>query len=316
MPSRMSNGHLMLALVLAAVWGVNFVVIKVGLDHLPPLLFSALRFLAAAVPAILILRSPGVAWRWVALVALLLGVLQFGLLFSGMAAGMPPGLTSLVAQAQAPFTAIFAMALIGERLGRTQVAGLAIALAGVALIALDLGATSPLGAFLLVLGAAAAWGMANVAMKRAQPPDTLRFMVWVSALSVLPLLVLSTILEGPQRDLAAINEITWPAIGSILFVGLVATVLGFGVWGYLIRTYSASMVAPFSLLVPVFGVASSALLLGERVSTLKLAAGVLIIVGVLIGALSRTRARSAPPATPPEYGPAPLASSGSRSHES
>lgn len=308
----MSPGHLLLAFALAAMWGVNFVVIRAGLDHLPPLLFSALRFLAAAVPAILFLRTPGVAWRWVLIVAGLLGVLQFGLLFSGMAAGMPPGLTSLVVQVQAPFTAVFALVLLGERLTGIRVAGLGVALAGVALIALDLGKASPVGAFLLVLGAAAAWGLANIAMKRAQPPDSLRFMVWVSALSVVPLLILSALMEGPRRDLDALREIPWVAIGSILFVGLVATVLGFGVWGYLIHTYSAATVAPFALLVPVFGVASSAMLLGERISVLKLIAGVLIVVGVLAGALSRTRAPSAPPAAPPGSDPAPLAWSGSR----
>jgi O-acetylserine/cysteine efflux transporter len=312
----MRNRHLILALALAATWGVNFVVIKIGLDHLPPLLFSALRFLAAAVPAIFVLRSPGVPWRWVAIVAALLGVLQFGLLFSGMAAGMPPGLTSLVVQIQAPFTAIFAAVLIGERLNRTRVAGMAVALAGVALIAVELGATSPVGAFLLVLGAAAAWGLANVAMRRARPPDTLRFMVWVSALSVLPLLAFSAVLEGPRRDLDAMRHIPWAAVGSILFVGLIATVLGFGVWGFLIRTYSASVVAPFSLLVPVFGMASSALLLGERIGPVKLVAGALIVAGVLAGAFSRRPDRSAPPAAPPGSGPAPLASTGSRSRAS
>ena len=308
----MSAGHLLLALALAAAWGVNFVVIRAGLDHLPPLLFCGLRFLAAAVPAILVLRTPGVAWRWVIIVAALFGVLQFGLLFTGMAAGMPPGLTSLVVQAQAPFTAIFALTLLGERLTRLRTAGLLVAVAGVTLIALDLGKTSPLGAFLLVLGAAAAWALANIAIKRARPPDSLRFMVWVSALAVLPLLAFSALTEGINRDLQALHDIPWEAVGSILYVGIVATVLGSSVWGFLIRTYSASTVAPFSLLVPVFGVASAAILLGEQVSTLKLAAGVLIVAGVLAGALSRTPAPSAPPAAPPASGPAPLALSESR----
>ena len=308
----MSPGHLLLALALAATWGVNFVVIRAGLDHLPPLLFSGLRFLAAAVPAILFLRSPGVAWHWVIIVAALLGVLQFGLLFSGMAAGMPPGLTSLVVQAQAPFTAVFALVLLGERLTRIRVAGLAVAVVGVGLIALDLGKTSPVGAFLLVVGGAAAWGLANIAMKRAQPTDSLRFMVWVSALSVVPLFMASALMEGPRRDLDALRDIPWVAVGSVLFVGLVATVLGFGVWGHLIHVYSAATVAPFSMLVPVFGVASSALLLGERISPLTLVAGVLIVFGVLAGALSRTPTRSAPPATPPGSDPAPLVWSGSR----
>jgi O-acetylserine/cysteine efflux transporter len=308
----MSPGHLLLSLTLAATWGVNFVVIRAGLDHLPPLLFSSLRFLAAAVPAIMFLRSPGVAWRWVLIVAGLLGVLQFGLLFSGMAAGMPPGLTSLVVQAQAPFTAVFALLLLKERLTGIRIAGLAVAVAGVVLIALDLGKASPVGAFLLVLGAAAAWGLANIAMKRAQPPDSLRFMVWVSAASVIPLLALSALMEGPRRDVDALKNIPWVAVGSILFVGLIATVLGFGLWGHLIHTYSAATVAPFSLLVPVFGVASAAVLLGERISPLTLVAGVLIVVGVLAGALSRTPARSAPPGAPPGSDRAPLAWSGSR----
>lgn len=291
----MSPRHLMLALGLAVLWGLNFVVIEIGLEHFPPLLFSALRFLVAAVPAVLVLRHPGVPWRWVALVALTLGIVKFGLLFTGMAAGMPAGLSSLVLQTQALFTVVFAVVLLGERLGRRQVAGLVVAIAGIALIALDLGTASPLGAFLLVIGAAAMWGLSNVAVRRAAPPDMLRFMVWVSALATLPLFALSAIVEGPQRDWDAVRTATWPAIGAVAFTGLLATVVGFGIWGYLIRTYSASVVAPFSLLVPVFGMASAALLLDERLTPLKLVAAVLIIGGVLAGVLTR-RPRQEPKA--------------------
>jgi len=301
----MAPRHLLLALGLAVVWGVNFVVIKVGLDHFPPLLFSALRFLVAAVPAILVLRHPGARWRWVALVALTLAILKFGLLFTGMSAGMPPGLSSLVLQTQAVFTAVFAMLLLGERLTRWQVAGLAVALAGVGLIALDLGTTSPLGAFVLVLGAAALWGISNVAIRRASPPDMLRFMVWVSALATLPLFALSALVEGPQRGWDALRTVTWPAVGAVAFVGILATVVGFGVWGYLIRTYSASTVAPVSLLVPVFGMGAAALLLDERITPLRLVAAVLIIAGVLAGVLTgRTPAARDPrPSGTPAHNP-------------
>jgi O-acetylserine/cysteine efflux transporter len=301
----MSPRHLLLALGLTVVWGVNFVVIDVGLAHFPPLLFSALRFLVAAVPAVFFLRSPGVPWRWVALVALMLGVIKFGLLFTGMAAGMPPGLSSLVLQAQAPFTLVFAVLLLKEHLTRQQVLGMVIALGGIALIALDLGATSPLGAFLLLLGAAAAWGVSNVVMRHAAPPDTLRFMVWVSALAVLPLLVLSALVEGPQRGWDALRTVTWPAAGAVVYIGLLATVAGFGVWGYLIRTYSASTIAPFSLLVPVFGMAAAALFTGERLTPLRVLAAVLIIIGVLSGLVrgrtpaTRAPGRSSTPASTP-----------------
>ena len=313
----MAPRHLLLALGHAVVWGVNFVAIKIGLDHFPPLLFSALRFAVAAIPAILVLRHPGVPWRWVALVALTLGILKFGLLFTGMSAGMPAGLSSLVLQTQALFTAVFAVVLLGERLTGRQVAGLVVAIGGIGLIAVDLGTTSPVGAFVLVIGAAAMWGLSNIAIRKASPPDTLRFMVWVSALATLPLFALSAIIEGPGRGWDALRTATWPAIGAVAFVGIVATVVGFGTWGYLIRTYSASTVAPFSLLVPVFGMAASALLLGERLTALKVLAAVLIITGVLAGVMRRKPATarpdpSEPHAVPPAYGPAHPASRGSR----
>jgi O-acetylserine/cysteine efflux transporter len=287
----MSPRHLLLALALAAVWGVNFVVIEVGLDHFPPLFFCAVRFLVAAVPAIFFLRSPRVPWRWVALATLTLAVLQFSLVFIGMANGMPAGLSSLVLQAQAPFTLVFAVLLLKERLTRQQVLGLAIALGGLLVIALDLGDTSPLGAFLLLIGAAASWGIGNIVMRRAAPPDMLRFMVWVSALAVLPLYVLSAVFESPQRGWDALRTITWPAAGSVLYVGLLATVAGFGLWGWLIRTYSASVIAPFSLLVPVFGMSAAALFDGERLTPLRLLAGALIISGVLFGLTRRVPSR-------------------------
>jgi O-acetylserine/cysteine efflux transporter len=287
----MSPRHLLLALGLAAVWGVNFVVIEVGLDQFPPLFFCALRFLVAAVPAIFFLREPGVPWRWVALATLTLAVLQFALVFIGMANGMPAGLSSLVLQAQAPFTLVFAVLLLKERLTRHQVLGMGVALAGLVVIGLDLGDTSPLGAFLLLIGAAAAWGVGNIVVRKAAPPDMLRFMVWVSALAVLPMYALSTIFEGPRRDWDALRTVTWPAVGSVFYVGLLATIAGFGLWGWLIRTYSASVIAPFSLLVPVFGMSAAALFDGERLTPPRVFAAVLIIAGVLFGLARRRPAR-------------------------
>lgn len=308
----MSPRHLLLALGLAVVWGVNFVVIEVGLAHFPPLLLSALRFVVAAVPAIFFYRSPGVAWRWVALVTLTLAVIQFGLVFTAMAAGMPPGLSSLVLQAQAPFTLLFAVLLLKERLTRQQVLGVAVALGGIAVIALDLGATSPLGAFLLLLGAAAAWGVGNIAMRRAAPPDTLRFMVWVSALAAPPMIALSAIFEGPQRGWDALRTVTWPAAGAVFYIGLLSTVAGFGVWGYLIRTYSASVIAPFSLLVPVFGIAAAAVFSGERLTPLRVVAAVLIIGGVLIGLIRARRPAGRVPSLSSTPGHSPTARTPSR----
>jgi O-acetylserine/cysteine efflux transporter len=278
-----------LAVAVTATWGVNFVVIEIGLDHYPPLLFSALRFSLAAVPAIFFVGRPQVPWRWILAVAGALGVTKFSLLFAGMAAGMPAGLSSLVLQSQAVFTLIFAVLFLRERPRKQQIAGLAVAAAGIGLVATRVGGTLPIGAFLLVMGAAVAWGLSNIATRQASPPDTLRFMVWVSAVAALPLAVLSLVFEGPATDLAALRATGPTGLGALLFVALISTLAGFGAWGFLIRRYGTTPVAPFSMLVPVFGLASAAVLLGEPVHLTDLLGAALVIGGVLVGAVSWTR---------------------------
>ncbi|OMI89170.1 EamA family transporter [Streptomyces sp. M1013] len=287
----MRPSHLFLAVLVAAVWGVNFTVIEIGLDHFPPLFFSALRFLAAALPAVFLVGRPKVAWKWIVAVGLVLGVAKFGLVFVGMDAGMPAGLSSLVLQIQAVFTAVFAAAVLAERPSRVQALGMLVALAGIGVAALDEGTSGPLGAFLMVVGAAAAWGVSNVLTRRASPPDALNFMVWVSTVPVLPLLALSLLTEGPAEDLAALRALDWQGAGTILFVAWVSTVFGFGAWGWLLRRHPASTVAPFSLLVPVFGMSSAAVFLGESVTPLRWCAAALLVGGVALTTLTSARGR-------------------------
>ncbi|MEU8588037.1 EamA family transporter [Streptomyces sp. NPDC048664] len=274
--------HVFLAVLVAAVWGVNFTVIELGLGHFPPLLFSALRFLVAAVPAVFFVGRPQVGWRSVVAVGLVLGVAKFGLLFIGMDAGMPAGLSSLVLQIQAVFTALVAFVVLGERPTRLRLLGMAVALAGVGLAAVDEGTSGPLGAFALVIAAAACWGVSNVLTRKAAPPNALNFMVWVSTVPVLPLLGLSLLTEGPSRDLAAVRALDWQGAGIVLYVAWITTILGFGIWGWLLRRHPASTVAPFSLLVPVFGMSAAALFLDEPISPLRWGAAALLVGGVAL----------------------------------
>jgi O-acetylserine/cysteine efflux transporter len=273
-----------------ALWGVNFVVIRVGLDHFPPLLFNALRFSFAAVPAIFFVGRPRVPWRWVFAVAMALGVTKFSLLFAGMAAGMPAGLSSLVLQSQAIFTVLLAVPLLRERPGRRRLAGLAVAAVGVVIVAAGLGSDLPGGAFALVIAAAAAWGLSNVATRKAGSTDMLRFMVWVSALAAPWLIALSLLVDGPATDLAALRDVNAAAIFAVLFVAGAATLGGFAAWGHLISRYGASTVAPFAMLVPLFGIASAALFLDEPVHPTDILGGLLVVGGVLAG-LDRARPR-------------------------
>lgn len=299
---RMRPAHISLAVLVAAVWGVNFTVIEVGLDHFPPLLFSALRFLVAAVPAVFFVGRPKVAWKWIVAVGLALGVAKFGLLFIGMDAGMPAGLSSLVLQIQAVFTAIVAFAFLGERPTRVRLYGMAVALAGVGLAAVDEGTTGPLGAFALVIAAAACWGVSNVLTRKASPPDALNFMVWVSTVPVLPLLGLSLLTEGPARDLDALRALDWQGAGVVVYVAWITTVFGFGAWGWLLHRHPASTVAPFSLLVPVFGMSSAALFLHESVGPLRWAAAALLVGGVALTSRTPRKVQSADVPAPERAG--------------
>ncbi|MFE0704376.1 EamA family transporter [Streptomyces sp. NPDC058872] len=286
-PGRPTPAHLALATLVAAVWGVNFVVIEIGLAHFPPLLFSALRFLAAALPAVFLVGPPKVPWKGILGVGLVLGVAKFGLLFTGMDLGAPAGLSSLVLQVQAVFTALFAFAALGERPARIQLLGMAVALAGIGVAAVEDGATGSTAGFLLVIAAAACWGVSNVLTRKAAPPDALNFMVWVSTVPVLPLLLLSLLLEGPERDLEALRGLDWAGVGTLVYVAWITTVFGFGAWGFLLRRYPASSVAPFSLLVPVFGMSSAALVLGEPVTPLRWCAAALLVGGVALATIRR-----------------------------
>ncbi|MFJ2236919.1 EamA family transporter [Streptomyces sp. NPDC087859] len=287
----MRPAHIALAVLVAAVWGVNFTVIEIGLDHFPPLLFSALRFLVAALPAVFLVGPPKVAWKWIVAVGLVLGVAKFGLLFVGMDAGMPAGLSSLVLQIQAVFTAAIAFAVLGERPTRLRLSGMLVALAGIGVAAVDEGTSGPLGAFALCIAAAACWGVSNVLTRKAAPPDALNFMVWVSTVPVLPLLFLSLLLEGPRADYDALRALDWQGAGTVVYVAWITTVFGFGAWGWLLRRHPASTVAPFSLLVPVFGMSSAALFLGEGVSGLRWCAAALLVGGVALASVTVRGAR-------------------------
>jgi len=286
MNRALSPRHALLALAVVAIWGTNFVVIKLALAHLPPLLFAALRFALAFVPAAFLVARPALPWHTLALYGVLIGAGQFGLLFVAMRRDITPGLASLVIQSQVFFTIGLAMLLRRERLRRVQSIALAIALAGLGVIAAHTdGQTTPLG-LALVLAAALCWACGNLVSQRAGSVPVLGFMVWSSLFAVPPLLLLSWVFEGPAaiaRGLAGAGLDVWAAV---LWQSLGNTLFGYGAWAWLLARYPAATVSPMALLVPVFGLAASALWLGETLPGWKLLAGALVIVGLALNLLA------------------------------
>jgi O-acetylserine/cysteine efflux transporter len=279
--------HIATAIAVAAIWGFNFVVIKVGLDHYPPILFSGLRFAFAAIPLVFFVPRPKIPWSILGGIGFFIGIVQFTLLFLGMKAGLSPGLASLVIQSQVFFTTILAMVFLGDRMTRVQIIGMGVAFCGIALIGIFQDAHVTLIGLALVIGAALSWSVANILMKKAGNVDMLHVMVHASLVVPIPLIFLSLLVEGRDTVVASLMAVTWEGFWVLLFNGWIVTVVGFGLWGMLIRRYGASQVVPFALLVPVFGMSSSALLLGESFGPMRLVAATLVIVGLVLTVMKR-----------------------------
>ena len=296
----MTSRDRLLALLVAACWGLNFPATALALQHFPPLLMVSLRFALVAVPTLLLVPRPRVKLRWLLGTGLGIGVLQFGFLYLGMASGMPSGLASLVLQASAPFTVLLAGIFLAERITRRQVVGILLAVAGLAAIALHRGQTAALLPVLLTLAGAFGWAIGNVCSRQAAAPNPFQLTLWMSVVPPLPMLAVSLLVEGPQRIgtalATAFTPAALPSVLGLLYIVVIATLLGYGIWNTLLSRYPSSSVAPFSMLVPIVGVLSSWALLGERFDSVEAIAGVVVIGGVLVGSLPlrfRRRRRAA-----------------------
>lgn len=294
----MSPRDILLALCVVTVWGLNFVAIRWGVDEVPPLLLTALRYLFAAVPAVFFVKPPKVGLRLLVGYGMAIGFAQFGLLFFAIKLGMPAGLGSLVMQLQAFFTIGLAVLFLGERPAASQLVGAAVALAGIGVIGaerLDGAALLPL---LMTIAAAFFWGVGNIATKQAGKVDMLAFVVWSALVPPIPLLACSLLIEGPGAIPEAIAQLSWRGAGSLAFIAYASTLFGYGLWSLLLSKYPANMVAPFSLLVPIAGIGSAALLLGERISGLEIAGSALVFAGLLVNVFGpRVRRGRGPAAT-------------------
>ncbi|RRV07595.1 O-acetylserine/cysteine exporter [Stutzerimonas xanthomarina] len=276
----MSPRDLLLALVVIVVWGMNFVVIMVGLHDVPPMLLGALRFMLAAVPAVFFIKRPQVPLRWMLAYGLTISLGQFAFLFTAIKHGMPAGLASLVLQSQAFFTLFFAALFLGERLRTANLLGLVIAACGLAMIGAQTGLGMTLSGFVLTICAASMWALGNIVTRKVGKVNLVGLVVWGSLVPPLPFLALSLWLEGPAVIEAALRGIGWQTILVLAYLAFGATILGYGLWSRLLSRYPASQVAPFSLLVPVVGLTSASVLLGEWLGTLQLGGALLVMLGL------------------------------------
>lgn len=282
----MPVAHILLAILVSAVYGTAFVAIKLAVSELPPLLVTGYRYLFAAIPLVFFVPVPKVPIRLLVAYGFVQGVVMFGLIFSAIRFGMPPGLASLVVQMQIFFTVFFAAVLFAERPRGREVLGAAIAIAGICLIGFTNSEITPILPFLMVIASAAAWGLANVIAKAAKPQAMLGFVGWSSLVAPLPLFVLSMLFEG--TSFATPDHVpSLTAVLSIAFLAYPTTVFAFAAWIYLLRNHPAATVTPFALLIPVFGMASTAIAFGEVLTPMVAAGSVLVFLGLAVTMFGR-----------------------------
>ncbi|MFD5175999.1 EamA family transporter [Nocardia sp. NPDC058379] len=292
----MTTRDRLLGLTVVVLWGLNFLAIRIGLDHFPPFFFAALRFAVIAIPVLVFIPRPAVRTRWLLLYGTGFGILQFAFLFTAMRTGMPTGLASLVLQSSAPFTVVLGAVLLRERLRPVQVAGLAVAVLGMVVIGADRLADATLLPVLLTLAGGLGWAFGNIGARQAGADspgfDPLHLTLWMSVIPPLPLLALSLAVEGPDTGFRALGAAVsstagLPALAALAYIALLATVCGSGLWTYLMSRYPAGTVAPLSLLVPVAGIAAAWVALDERPSVASLVGGAIVIAGAFAATTTR-----------------------------
>lgn len=282
-----------LALAIVLVWGVNFVVIKVGLQGMPPLLLAGLRFAFVALPAIFFIKRPQVPLIWLVAYGLTINFLQFSLLFWALKVGMVAGLASLLLQAQAFITLGFGVLLLKEKIRIHNMIAVSVAGAGIYLLAAAQGHDSTsltLFTLVLIIGAAAFWALGNIVNKvimQRYPVPTMSLIVWSALVPMVSFFISSYLIEGPELIVESLVNIEWHNVFSIVYLSLLATILGYGGWSYLLSRYETSMVAPLSLLVPVFGLLSAWILLGESLSLYQIIGVIVIAMGLVINVFGK-----------------------------
>ena len=280
---QLPTSHLLLALAIVAVWGTNFVVIKVSLEAFPPFLFAALRYTFALLPAVFFMPRPKVPWGNLCIYGLAVGVGQFGILYYAINGNISPGLASLVIQTQVFFTIGFAMFFAKERLRPYQVVAVLIAMTGLGIIALHTDATTTFLGLALVVFSGFSWGVANTVSRRAGSINMLSYVVWASAFSIPPLFLISWIFEGDWSQMSV--SLTAAPIGAwlgVLWQSWGNTLFGYAAWAWLLSKHPAAVVAPAPLLVPIFGMGASAYFLSEPLPLWKMLAAGLVIAGLMV----------------------------------
>lgn len=278
----MQKNRLALTLLVVLIWGFNFIVIKLGIDAMPPFLLGFVRFFLTSIPAVFFIKRPATPFMYVILYGFIMFAMQFALLFLGMKSGLTPALTSLTVQIQVFFTLLLAFIFLKEKIKPWELLSSFIAFGGIALAAVYTAGSENIHGLELVIGAAFAWGCGNIISKKIGQVDMISLVVWGSLIAWPILLILSLFIDGVDTFMITFTHLTWTGIGCILYIAYLSTFFAFVVWSFLLSRYPIGAIAPFTLLIPILAIFFSVWLLGEPLEVWKIIAATLVIGGLCI----------------------------------
>lgn len=273
----------LIALLITAIWGVNFSIIKLGLITADPLILAGIRFTLCVLPAVFFIKKPDTSWRYIIGYGLLFGIGLWGIVNLGIKAGVSAGIASLVLQFGAFFTMVLGAFLFHENLSKYQYIGIIVALLGLtSIIFISDGSVTFIGLALVLCGAVV-WGLVSIIIKKSDTKQVFSFLVWSSLFSPIPLFILSYLFNGPSGFTELAIHFNTTTLFSIFFQVYPNTLFAYWVWNSLLTKYPVSVVAPLSLLVPIFGMLGSVIIFNESIPSGKIIAMVFIISGLIIG---------------------------------
>ena len=271
-----------MALAVVMIWGINFLIIDFGLKDVPPLLFLAIRFTVVAIPAVFFLKPPDVGWRNILLIGGFISLAQFALLYLSLSLGMPPGLASLLHQSQVVLTVIVSVILLRERPTRRQLIGIVIGMTGLAIVVIGHGQAAPWLPVVILLLASLSWAIGNVITRKVKAKGSVSLVVWSGLVVPIPAFLLSLLVETPPVVFDALTHLSWQAILSTLYTAGISSLVGYGIWNFLLARYPTGAVVPFSLLIPIIGIVAAWIVVNEQPTLTEIVGGAVMLVGLAI----------------------------------
>lgn len=291
----MSNRDTLLALAIIIIWGINFVVIAWGVEGVPPLLLGGIRFLLVAAIGSFFFKRPKTPIVWWFLLAIPISFLQFAFLFSAIAYGMPAGIASLALQSHVLFTLIFAFLFLQESIRPFQIVAIALSGAGLFLIApIDDSSTITALGFGLTMAGAISWALGNISTRKISQKGyeaNVNLVIWSSWIPPIPFFICSYFFEGPDLIVTSLLSFDLQSSFALLYLSIIATVIGHGLWSYLLNHYPAGQIAPLTLGVPIVGLSAAAILLGESISFIQWVGILLVLAGLLLNTFGKKTLR-------------------------